>query len=306
MRRLLVGIGLTSLALCLPAVASYGQGYDREGDPGRGAASDTDRGTQDDRAIEGDRTVGSQRNIEEGVLKLSNEDVRRVKQALMECGVKVDMTDKKEIDSEALKNYQKQVGIEETGKLDIATLNALGFGAVVALSPNVKGAEMARGQIQGVSELPAGFQYEGAILGTGKNILGFVVVDEDVIKTIQKRLKDEGYFQGKANGEFSQDLVSALKQFQQAKGVRATGLLDLATLAWFPGAGIECELTGNAETEIEQPAGIEKFGTEVPAGLGSPEHRDHMTPTTPGRDVPKTTPHDTHPRRDLPERQEQR
>lgn len=55
--------------------------------------------------------------------------------------------------------------------------------------------------------------------------------DTQTVKQVQQALSDKGYYQGRADGKWSSKTKSALKQFQQAQGMTATGQLDQQTLA---------------------------------------------------------------------------
>lgn len=54
--------------------------------------------------------------------------------------------------------------------------------------------------------------------------------DQEVVRKVQKKLNDEGYNAGPTDGSWGPGTQSALTQFQQAEGLRATGALDQDTL----------------------------------------------------------------------------
>ena len=60
---------------------------------------------------------------------------------------------------------------------------------------------------------------------------GAMTQDPQTIKQVQQALSDKGYYKGTADGKMSSKTESALKQFQQAQGMQATGQLDQQTLA---------------------------------------------------------------------------
>lgn len=197
--------------------------------------------------------------LDVGTLKLSIEDVQKVKQLLISRGYAFqNATGKWDDESEkAIDKFQLDTGVKKTGKLDVATLNALGFGAIVAVHPDVKGSEDVNASIAGttgVTERPAGLPQDAAVIGGGKDVLGFLLLGKDQIQGIQKRLAEEGFYKGDKNGAFSKEFVDALKRFQEAKGIKPTaGIVDIATLAWFPEANIEVEVTDQPESEISEP-----------------------------------------------------
>ena len=51
------------------------------------------------------------------------------------------------------------------------------------------------------------------------------------VKTLQKRLKELGYFRSTVDGKFGRDTVNALKAFQEANGLEADGVAGKATYA---------------------------------------------------------------------------
>lgn len=56
-------------------------------------------------------------------------------------------------------------------------------------------------------------------------------VDTSVVQAAQIALSRHGYDPGPANGTFSSSTKDAVLQFQQARGLRATGELDSQTVA---------------------------------------------------------------------------
>jgi peptidoglycan hydrolase-like protein with peptidoglycan-binding domain len=206
------------------------------------------------------------KKVDKGVLKLSIEDVKQIEQALVSRGYKIEKmsTDGKltSDDKAAIEKFQKDLGVTTSKDLNIATLNALGFGGVVAIAPDVKGAELAHSI--GATELPAGFPANANVVGFTKNPIGYVVLESSNLKGIEKRLKEEGFYKGEAKGEFTQELVDSLKQFKQAKGIQSKELFDFATLAWFPESGVKVDLTGKHEAEIQAPSWFQKGSMTAP------------------------------------------
>jgi murein L,D-transpeptidase YcbB/YkuD len=52
----------------------------------------------------------------------------------------------------------------------------------------------------------------------------------ELIKRVQKKLKEDGLYHGDIHGEFNQQMIEALKRFQQLIGFEPTGFPDQATL----------------------------------------------------------------------------
>jgi peptidoglycan hydrolase-like protein with peptidoglycan-binding domain len=230
---------------------------------------------------------------ETGVLKLSTDDVMQVERVLAQRGYNVGPIDGKRDSAldDAIGKFQKDIGIEQSGHLDMATLNALGFGAVVALSKDVEGANLVEApKVEGgvgVTERPAGLPLDANVVGTSQKPLGFLILDESQIKAIQSRLKSEGLYKGDANGKITQDFLAAMQQFKRAKGIESPGLFDVATLAWFPEAKIKVDLTGKPESELNVPAGMPKPGMEDQRVKPGTEREE---PTAPGGALDRETP----------------
>jgi len=51
----------------------------------------------------------------------------------------------------------------------------------------------------------------------------------DEVKTLQEKLKELGYYSGKADGKYSKKVVTAVKKFQKACGLEETGIADQTT-----------------------------------------------------------------------------
>ncbi len=60
---------------------------------------------------------------------------------------------------------------------------------------------------------------------------GAMMQDQQTVKQVQQALKDNGYDPGPVDGQWKPQTEDALKSFQQAKGMAATGQLDQQTLA---------------------------------------------------------------------------
>lgn len=260
-------------------------------------AQDIDRNRNQDRD---QRTYGTDRDRETaargrraatGVLKLSTDDVMQVERVLQQRGYNAGTIDGKRDAAldDAISKFQKDIGIKQTGSLDLPTLNALGFGAVVALSKDVEGAHLVEvPNVEGgagVTERPAGLPLDANVVGMSQTPLGFLILDESQIEAIQSRLKKEGLFKGDADGKITQDFLFALQQFKQSKGIQSPNLFDVATLAWFPEAKIKVDLTGKSESELNLPAGMPQPDTQREGAKPGYEE-----PTAPGGALDRHTP----------------
>jgi peptidoglycan hydrolase-like protein with peptidoglycan-binding domain len=54
------------------------------------------------------------------------------------------------------------------------------------------------------------------------------------VKALQSALKEAGYYDGRVDGDFDSPTEAALEEWQDAKGMSATGVLDITRFVWVP------------------------------------------------------------------------
>lgn len=135
----------------------------------------------------------------------------------------------------AVEAFQKDNGLEATGRVDEDTMAALN-----------------------AREIPARTSFARGDIG-------------DDVKALQEQLKALGYLEGDADGNFGSKTEQAIRKFQQAKSIKVTGKADEETVKQImgtetaaaqpeqPAANVEVE----PQAEPEQPA--ENAETEAPA-----------------------------------------
>ena len=86
----------------------------------------------------------------------------------------------------------------------------------------------------------------------------------EMVKQIQKKLNDEGYSAGDVDGVFGAETREALKDFQQKKGLKATGYVDKQTMA---ALGIQAGGGGKQAEQKQQKQ--QKQGGDAAASPGT-------------------------------------
>ena len=123
---------------------------------------------------------------------------------------------------EAIKSFQADHGLKPTGRLNRATVETM----KIPLTGNQRQSPVTADSFatSDSKKRSAGNQN-----GTRPNTVKFAAT-KDQIKLAQKFLKANSLFGGKESGKINDDTRDALKKFQEANGLAATGELDRATL----------------------------------------------------------------------------
>lgn len=127
----------------------------------------------------------------------------------------------------AIKAYQKANGLEENGKFDRATLEKMG----IALTDKQKGiATTTAKTTKTTGAKTTAAADKPAVSADGPKRPAPFQANKDQITALQNKLKDAKLFTGEANGERSDALKDAIKKYQEANGLKATGGVNAATL----------------------------------------------------------------------------
>lgn len=109
----------------------------------------------------------------------------------------------------AVQKFQRSENIVESGNLNDATLKSLGV-------------ETARQESRG--EASRSIDEGQANSGSSEHI------SQDLVRSAQRQLKRDGYYQGDVDGTMGPDTRHAIRQYQQDQKLRTTGQLNDQTL----------------------------------------------------------------------------
>ena len=127
----------------------------------------------------------------------------------------------------AIKAYQKANGLEENGKFDRATLEKMG----IALTDKQKGIATTTAKTTKTTGAKTTAAADKPVASAdGPKRPAPFQANKDQITALQNKLKDAKLFTGEANGERSDALKDAIKKYQEANGLKATGGVNAATL----------------------------------------------------------------------------
>lgn len=177
--------------------------------------------------------------VKEDAILMPKDAYQRIQTRLSERGVV--LAAKGVSTADDLRKFQRENGLKDSGKLDVATLDKLGFSMIVAVSPKVDGAYLLLDHQQKDTQLPAGFPSGTPVVGGGKDTVGVAFLGNGAIRKIYRRLMSEGFLDKNLlekgailiDPKVSLEFVDALKKFQQARGIQTGGILGMQTLAAF-------------------------------------------------------------------------
>lgn len=109
---------------------------------------------------------------------------------------------------------------------------------------------------------------------------------QDTVRKVQQKLNEEGFQAGPVDGIWGPKTQSAVKNFQQQKGIDASGQLDEKTLAELD---VEAQpMTGAAGEGAQEGAGAATGAVEPPAqeGAQQPGEQEAQQPAEPEAQQP--------------------
>ncbi len=152
----------------------------------------------------------------------------------------------------AVEDFQKEEGIEASGKLDSKTASALGL--------SLSDMQPVSGEESKELEKPAESSEVDVQSGQAP------VMTKEEITAAQDKLGTLGFYTGTSSGILDEETMNAVRKFQRSKGIAETGILDEQTLSALgveKATGIQPQ-SGTEEPVVEEPA-AEKPATEEPA-----------------------------------------
>jgi peptidoglycan hydrolase-like protein with peptidoglycan-binding domain len=106
----------------------------------------------------------------------------------------------------ALERFQRSHGLQAAGQLNQATVATLGLNPAELLAP-----------------APAGVPSTAPATAVAEPL------SPEVVRAIQGRLRTLGFYSGQIDGLWGPSMQSSIRQFQQGRGLQATGQLNPAT-----------------------------------------------------------------------------
>jgi len=139
---------------------------------------------------------------------LSSAGVMAVQQRLKQAGAPLGRADGiwGRDSAVALERFQSSHGLQVTGQLNQATVATLGLNS---------------GEL--LADIPAG------VPASPSPGIAAAPLAPEVVRTIQGRLRQLGFYSGQTDGIWGPGMQSALERFQEGRGLQATGQLTPAT-----------------------------------------------------------------------------
>ncbi len=131
----------------------------------------------------------------------------------------------------AVKKYQGENGLAKTGSLNRATLEKMG----IELTEKQKDIPVDPKHLVSAESKPAKTEKSGTASTTAKTTTGPkrpapFQANKDQISALQTKLKEAKFFTGEADGTRSDALKDAVKKYQEANSLKATGGINAETL----------------------------------------------------------------------------
>lgn len=147
---------------------------------------------------------------------------------------------------QAIRKFQQDKGLAPTGNIDLAMINQLGLGQIIAALSTSGSANMAMGQQEqmGQTGQPEARGYYGqnqkaaqpgakGKMQSQKQAMGQgapLYAGPQTIRQVQQSLSDAGHNPGQANGQWDQSTQKALKSYQKSQNLAPTGTLTVDTV----------------------------------------------------------------------------
>ncbi len=156
----------------------------------------------------------------------------------------------------AVRRYQHAQKLNESGRLDQATISSLGLNSNNSESANMQSSS--RGEASRSADQST----------ASENTNEASVPSADTVRAAQQKLAKDGFYSGKPDGAMNQGTRAAIRQYQKANNLPVTGRLTRETAQ---SMGISTS-NGNFENS-ESP--LEQLGKGIAVGAKTPQHTDN-------------------------------
>lgn len=218
MKRTIIAV-LATTALAVPAVAQQsGQSQEMQRSPPQSGQKQTGQQQKSQQQQAGQQGASdAQPRMVYDAQSLDQDQLRQVQQALNQKGFHAGNVDGNwgAETRDALRNFQQAQGLKQTGQLDSQTVSALG-----------------------VQLDQASMHYDVQELS------------QQQIQQVQRSLNEKGFNAGSVDGKWDSRTQAALRNFQQAQGMKQTGGLDQRTAS---ALGVEFAQQGSGQTTGASP-----------------------------------------------------
>lgn len=152
--------------------------------------------------------------------------------------------------SRALQNFQEAQGLEPTGNLNLRTISALGMDRLISQI-------MQGGGQAGMQQADQRLTQERA-----RDAGARLYISPAGVRQIQQSLNAVGYDTGRVDGSWDRNTSTAVRNFQQARGLEPTGNLNLRTIRTLGLGQLFVDTAGIAQASQQQGMGGQQFGRQ--------------------------------------------
>jgi peptidoglycan hydrolase-like protein with peptidoglycan-binding domain len=130
----------------------------------------------------------------------------------------------------------------------------------------------------GTAYAAGGSQTKGLEGGSPQTSMSHSRMSQSQVKDLQSKLKQQGYYEGQVDGRIGPNTQQAIRQFQEDKGINATGTADPQTMAALNSnqgtqqgqlpSGSKSKAPSSSSGTMGGPSGSSSSGSSGSSGMG--------------------------------------